>query len=130
MPSQDARDAVVENVMNMSELPETERRVWTVTSSTIAATMLMATAWNKQVSSCPIGGYDDEAVLDLIDADSDQYEPIMLITLGYPAENSADQTNARKHCHPVDEIVHFNEFDPVSSTALRSDSTAPSVADD
>jgi nitroreductase len=118
------------NVEGMADQPEEERRVWTVRSSTIAATELMNAAWDERVASCPMGGFDPEGVLDAFDVDGDQYEPVLLVTLGYPAEEAADVENERKYRRPVDEIVHYDEFDPVESTELPEDAVAEAAADD
>ncbi|MUV59196.1 hypothetical protein GJ632_21300, partial [Halogeometricum sp. CBA1124] len=69
-------------------------------------------------------------VLDAFDVDGDQYEPVLLVTLGYPAEEAADVENERKYRRPVDEIVHYDEFDPVESTELPEDAVAEAAADD
>lgn len=130
LPNAEARDAVMGNVEGMADQPEEERRVWTVRSSTIAATELMNAAWDEGVASCPMGGFDPEGVLDAFDVDGDQYEPVLLVTLGYPAEEAADVENERKYRRPVDEIVHYDEFDPVESTELPEDAVAEAAADD
>lgn len=129
LPNEGARDAVMENVEGMAGLPESERRVWTVRSTTLAASALMNAAWDEGVATCPMGGFDADGVVDAFDIDADRYEPVMLVTMGYPAEDAADVENGRKFRRPVDEIVHFDEFDPVESTRLP-DSETPAPADD
>jgi len=42
----------------------------------------------------------------------------MLVTLGYPAEGTADVENERKARRPVEEVVHYDEFEPVAETPL------------
>lgn len=129
LPNEDARDAVMESIRGMADLPESERRVWTVRSTTLAASALLNAAWDEGVATCPMGGFDPEAVTDAFDVDADRYEPVMLVTMGYPAEDAADAGNDRKFRRSVDEIVHYDEFDPVESTTLP-DSAAPEPADD
>ncbi|QIB75301.1 nitroreductase family protein [Halogeometricum borinquense] len=132
LPNEDARDTVLGNIEGMADLPEAERRVWAVRSTTIAATELMNAAWEEGVASCPMGGFDPEGVLDTFDIDGDQYEPVMLVTLGYPDDEAADVENERKYRRPVDEIVHYDEFDPVESTELPAEiaDAVPTPSDD
>jgi nitroreductase len=130
LPNEDVRDAVLENVEAMAEWPETERRLWTTKSSTLAAMTLMDAAWNEGVASCPMGGFDADALVEEFDVD-DGYEPVMLVTLGYPEDDADDVENPRKYRRPVDEILHYEEFDPVESTDLPDEQTeATPVADD
>lgn len=117
LPNEDVRDALVENVAAMSEMPKSERRTWTTRSTALAAMTLMYAAWNNGVASCPMEGFDSDELVDEFDI-PDQYEPVMLITLGYPAENAADIENERKARRPVDDIVHYGEFDPGEETTL------------
>jgi nitroreductase len=130
LPDEDVRDAVLENVEARAEWPETERRLWTTRSSTLAAMALLNAAWNEGVASCPMGGFDADALVEAFDVD-DGYEPAMLVTLGSPEDDAADVEPPRKYRRPVDEIVHHEEFDPVGSTDLPADpaETTP-VADD
>jgi nitroreductase len=62
-------------------------------------------------------GFDPEALVETFDV-PDGYEPVMLVTLGYPAEDAADVENERKARRPVDEVVHYDEFEPVAETPL------------
>lgn len=129
LPNEEARDTVMESIEGMADLPEEERRVWTVRSTTLAASVLMNAAWDEGVATCPMGGFDAEGLVAEFDIDADQYEPVMLVTMGYPEDGAADVENARKFRRSVDEIVHYDEFDPVESTH-RLDSAAPASADD
>jgi nitroreductase len=117
LPSEDVRDALVGNVEGMSEMPESERRTWTTRSTALAAMTLMYAARDHGVASCPMEGFGSDALVETFDI-PDEYEPVMLITLGYPAENAADIENERKARRPVEEIVHYGEFDPSGETRL------------
>ena len=92
----------------------------------------MNAAWDEGVATCPMGGFDAEAVLEAFDIDGEEYEPVMLVTMGYPAEEAADVENDRKYRRPVDEIVHYDEFDPVESSELPEElaQDVPASADD
>ncbi|ELZ96837.1 putative NAD(P)H nitroreductase [Haloferax mucosum ATCC BAA-1512] len=115
LPNEDARDGVLESIAGMADLPEEERRVWTVRSTSLVAMSLMYAAWDQGVASCPIGGFDSEAVLDAFDIDGEQYEPVMLLTMGIPADDAAEMQAERKLRRPVDEVVHYEEFEPTQS---------------
>ena len=117
LPNEEARDGLVENVEGMGELPVDERRIWTTRSTSLAAMTLMYAAWDHGIATCPMEGFDAEGVAEAFDI-PDSYEPVMLVTLGYPAEGTADIENERKTRRPVDEVVHYGEFDPVEETSL------------
>ncbi|WP_411964271.1 nitroreductase family protein [Haloferax sp. YSMS24] len=112
LPSEDVRDDILDNIAGMADLPEQERRVWTVRSTSLVAMSLMHAAWDEGVATCPIGGFDADAVLDAFDIDGDQYEPVMLLTMGIPAEDAGELQADAKYRRPVDEVVHYESFAP------------------
>ena len=120
LPDEDVRDAVLGNVEAMAELPEDERRVWSTRSTALAAMSIMYAAWNEGVASCPMEGFDAEALIETFDI-PDGYEPVMLITLGYPDDGAADIENERKQRRPVDEVLHVDEFNPTQETVVADD---------
>jgi len=117
LPNEDVRDAVMENVEAMAGMDATERRVWTTRSTALAAMTLMYAAWAEGVASCPMEGFDPEAVVDGFGV-PDGYEPVMLVTLGYPAEGADDVENPRKARRPVDAFVHHETLDIDGDTEL------------
>lgn len=123
LPNEDVANSVLENIAGMADLPEEERRVWTVRSTSLVAMSLMHAAWDEGVASCPIGGFDPEAVLDTFDIDGEQYEPVMLLTLGIPADDAGELQAESKYRRPVDEVVHYEEFSPAQQVV-------PAPADD
>ncbi|ELZ75549.1 nitroreductase family protein [Haloferax volcanii] len=123
LPSEEVRDGILDNIAGMADLPEQERRVWTVRSTSLVAMSLMYAAWDEGVASCPVGGFDADAVLDAFDIDGERYEPVMLLTMGYPAEDADELQAERKYRRPVDEVVHFESFE-------SEQSAEPSPADD
>ncbi|MFC4357201.1 nitroreductase family protein [Halobium salinum] len=129
LPDEDAKEAVRENVEGMADMAEDERRVWTTRSTSLAAMALMNAAWSHGVASCPMEGFDAEALVEEFDI-GEGYEPVMLVTLGYPADDADDVENARKFRRPVDEIVHFGEFDPVADGEGEQAATTPATGDD
>ncbi|MBI2134308.1 nitroreductase family protein, partial [Candidatus Woesearchaeota archaeon] len=79
--------------------------VWAVKSASLAAMTLMFAAYDMGLAACPIESFDKNAVKKEFKI-PDDYEAIMLITLGY---QSADQKPRLKR-YGFDEIVHFEEF--------------------
>jgi len=121
IPNEDVRDALLENVEGMAGMPESERRTWTTRSTALAAMTLMYAAWDRGVGSCPMEGFDPEGLLETFEI-PEEYEPVMLVTLGYPADGAADIENERKGRRPVDDIVHYDSFEPSDSTTLSTPS--------
>jgi nitroreductase len=117
LPSEEVRDTLLENVAGMAELPESERRVWTTRSTALAAMTLMYAAWDRGVASCPMEGFDPEALAEAFEIPG-EYEPVMLVTLGYPAEGASDVENERKGRRPIEEVVHYGSFEPGDATTL------------
>jgi nitroreductase len=70
-----------------------------------------------------MGGFDGDALLEAFDID-DQYEPVMLVTLGYAAEDAADTQNERKYRRPVSDIVHHETFEPTEAELPEESATA------
>ncbi|MFC6989268.1 nitroreductase family protein [Haloplanus sp. GCM10025708] len=116
LPDEDAVESQLETIERRAEGPREARRRWTRQSSTLAAMTLMHAAWNREIASCPMGGFDAEDLREAFDV-SEEYEPVMLVTLGYPAEDAPDLERPRKLRRPVEEVVHFESFDP----AVRPD---------
>jgi nitroreductase len=129
LPNEDVKAGLLENVEGMAELPESERRVWTTRSSALAAMQFMLAAWDRGVATCPMEGFDAEGLTETFGI-PDGYEPVMLLTVGYPAEDTADIENDRKARRPVEEITHFGEFDPVEETTIRETETVEDASRD
>lgn len=110
IPDEETRDGLVDLVEGMRERSDEENRVWTTRSTSLAAMTLMHAARAKGLSTCPMEGFDADGVRETFDV-GEGYEPVMLLTMGYPAEDADDRENERKFRRPVDEIVHFGSFD-------------------
>ena len=117
IPNEDVRSALLDNVEAMAGMPEADRRVWTTRSTALGAMTLMYAAWEHGVASCPMEGFDADALVEAFDI-PDGYEPVMLVTLGYPADTAADIENDRKGRRPIDEVVHYETFEPSDETTL------------
>ncbi len=120
LSSEESRDAMVERVEGLRDRSEEENRLWATRSTALAAMALMHAAWDRGVASCPMEGFDAEALVEEFDV-PEEYEPVMVVTLGYPAEDADAAARPRKFRRPVDEIVHVDEFAPEA----RADSAVP-----
>ena len=119
IPNEDVKQALVETAEGMAEMEESERRVWTTRSTALGAMAVMLSAWDRGVASCPMEGFDAEGLVEEFGV-PEGFEPVMLLTMGYPAEDAADLENERKLRRPVDEIVHFGSFDGVTEPTPAS----------
>ncbi len=80
-------------------------RIWAIRSTSLAAMTLMLAAESIGLKTCPMEGFDAEAVKHEFRI-PEKYEVVMLITLGY---ESAPQKPRLKR-YGFDEIVHFEKF--------------------
>ena len=110
LSDEETRDALVEQVREWRDRSEDENRLWTTRSTALAAMTVMYAARSKGLSTCPMEGFDPEAVRERFEI-PDRFEPVMLLTMGYPAEGADDREGPRKFRRPVDEIVHVGSFD-------------------
>jgi nitroreductase len=122
LPDEEAAEVRLDTVDGLADADTETRRVWTVQSCTLAAMSRMYAAWGRDVASCPMGGFDADALHEAFDVPAD-YEPVVLVTLGYPADGAADLERPRKFRRPTEEFVHFDDFDPVARES-------PTPADD
>lgn len=114
LPNEEAKEGLLETIDGMAERDETENRVWTTRSTALAGMTLMHAARAEGLSSCPVGGFDPDALQEEFGID-DQYEPVMLVTMGHAAANAQDTNTPRKFRRTVDDIVHREEFEPTEA---------------
>ncbi len=106
-----AAERTRESILGMRELPEAERHRWSATSTSLAAMGLMLAARDRGVATCPMGGFDAEALRETFEI-PDGYVPVMLLTMGYPDEDAEAERLPRKFRRPASEVVHYGSFDP------------------
>lgn len=111
LPDEETRDGLIEQVEGWREREHDENRLWTTRSTSLAAMTLMYAAQEMGIASCPMEGFDQEGVREEFDIGA-SYEPVMLVTLGYPEDGADDLTDPRKLRRPAEEITHFETFDP------------------
>jgi nitroreductase len=126
LPDEEAKAGLLETFGGMAERSDEENRVWTQRSTSLAGMTLMHAARAEGLSTCPIGGFDGDALREEFDVD-DQYEPVMLVTLGYAAADATDKQNERKFRRSVEDIVHRETFEP---TEAELPEETPAPADD
>ncbi len=79
--------------------------VWAVKSTALAAMTLMHAAYDLGLSTCAIESFDKDAVRKEFNI-PDNYEIVMLITLGYQSKKQ----KPRLKRYGYDEIIHLEEF--------------------
>ncbi|KPN32029.1 malonic semialdehyde reductase [Halolamina pelagica] len=114
LPNEEAKAGLIETIDGMAERGERENRLWTTRSTALAGMTLMHAARAEGLSTCPVGGFDGEALQAAFDID-DQYEPVMLVTMGHAAANAQDTTTPRKFRRSVEDIVHRETFEPTAA---------------
>ncbi|MFP4175216.1 MAG: nitroreductase family protein [Halobacteriales archaeon] len=103
--SEERADELVEQ---MEDEPPDGNEEWAVGSSTIAATTFMHAAWDRGIATCPMGGWDGEAVSEAVDAPETWY-PVLMMTVGYPDKESEEWNRERKMRRSTDDILTFGE---------------------
>ena len=130
LPDEETRDELIDQVEGWRERTEEENRVWTTRSTALGVMTLMYAAWEMGIASGPMKGFDPDGVREEFDI-GEGYEPVMLVTLGYPTEDADDLDGPRKLRRPVEEITHFETFDPTPETEPAAEAVeAEASADD
>jgi len=75
---------------------------WSVAQCHIAAAEMMMAAAVIGIDSCPMGGFEPEAVAETLGIDRGKVEVALLLALGYRA-----QPQPPKHRLPLAEIVQY-----------------------
>jgi nitroreductase len=119
LPDEAAAEARLDTVDGLADADAETRRLWTATSSSLAAMTLMHAAWDRGIASCPMGGFDADALHEEFGV-PDDYQAVMLVTLGYPEDGAADVERARKFRRPTEEFLHLDDFDPVARESAPS----------
>lgn len=101
--SQESAERLVERMRDESSEGNEE---WAAKSCMIAATTLMHAAWDRGIASCPMGGWDGDALCETLDA-PDDWHPVLMMTLGYPEEEGDEWNRERKWRRSPDDFVSF-----------------------
>ncbi|WP_049981573.1 nitroreductase family protein [Halolamina rubra] len=114
LPNEEAKEGLLETIEGMAERDEETNRNWATKSTALAGMTLLHAARAEGLATCPVGGFDADALREEFDID-DQYEPVMLVTMGHAAANAQDTNAPRKFRRSVDEIVHREAFEPTAA---------------
>jgi nitroreductase len=80
-----------------------ERRIsWTVAQCHIAAANMMTAAATIGIDTCPIGGFEPEAVADILGIDQHKYAIALIVAAGYRA-----QLQPPRHRLPLGDLVTY-----------------------
>lgn len=75
---------------------------WSIAQCHIAAAEMMMAAAIIGLDTCPMGGFEPEAVADVLQIDRGKFEVALLLALGYRA-----RPQPAKHRLPIDELVQY-----------------------
>jgi len=75
---------------------------WTSKQTYIAASNIMTYAAYLGIDSCPIEGFEKEAIEEILDIDTKKFQLSMLLPLGYRINEQSTQLRL-----PFDEVVEF-----------------------
>lgn len=114
LPDEEAKEGLLETFEGMADRDAETNRRWATKSTALAAMTLLHAARAEGLSTCPVGGFDPDALQAEFGID-DRYEPVMLVTMGHAAPNAADKNTPRKFRRTVDDIVHREEFEPTEA---------------
>lgn len=122
LPNEEAKANLQETFHGMRERDEETNRLWAAKSTSLAAKALLDAAWSEGLATCPMGGFDSEALVEAFDVD-DGYEPVMVVSLGHPADDATDLELPRKFRRETDEFVHHESFEPTTAAAPEETET-------
>ena len=75
---------------------------WTAKQTIFASTNMMSAAAIKGIDSCPIEGYDQNAVEEILNIDKNKYKLALVLPFGYRLNEQPDQLRLS-----FDEVVEF-----------------------
>ena len=99
------KERALNKVKELSKKDEKERRIWAVRSTSLACMTLMLAAKDMGLSTCPMEGFDASCVKKEFKI-PDNYEIVMLITLGY----EKNRPLPRLKRYGFDDIAHFEKY--------------------
>ena len=95
--------ANIGEIMNISRGIAHEHRItWSVAQCHIAAANMMTAAAIVGIDTCPIGGFEPEAVADVLGIDRHKFAIALIIAAGYRA-----QAQPTKQRLPLSELVTY-----------------------
>jgi nitroreductase len=96
-------DAELDEAMEIyRQMAQGDVVAWSVAQCHIAAANMLMAAAAIGLDSCPMGGFEPEAVAETLKIDRARYEVALLVALGYRA-----QPQPAKHRLPLDQLVEY-----------------------
>lgn len=83
--AENVKETLVNQIQNAYQTKENFSRDEAIRNASLGAMQLMLAAKAKSIDSCPIGGFDATALVELLRIPK-RYIPVMMITLGYAAK--------------------------------------------
>jgi nitroreductase len=103
---QPVRDKLLPLIKGFYDGNEQLQRDEAIRSASLAAMVLMLAAHNRGWATVPMIGFDPQAISQLVHL-SDNYIPVMLMSLGYKKEDP----QPRAYRRPIEEIVKINTLE-------------------
>jgi len=96
----DALEAALKNYRNFHAA--TNVKAWSENQCHIAAANMMTAAAGIDIDSCAIGGFDPDAVMNILEIDPTCHQPSLILALGYCAQAPGEKLRL-----PMEELVEF-----------------------
>jgi len=106
---QEAYEAMEENIRNAYANDRQFARDEAFRNASLAAMQLMLAAKSEGYDTCPMSGFDPQALTEVLNI-PERYVPVMMITIG-----SAMRQAHRTRRLPVEQFIIKNRFSPVPS---------------
>jgi nitroreductase len=98
-----ASDAELEEAMQIyRDIARGDVATWSVAQCHIAATVMILAAAAIGIDTCPMGGFEPEAVAEVLGIDRGRHEIALLLAVGYRA-----QPQPKRHRLPLKELVEY-----------------------
>lgn len=98
------KDTIISQIQNVYENVPNAGVNLAIQNSAFAAMQLMLAAKAEGIDSCPMTGFDAQAVRDTLKI-PDRYIPTLLVTLGYAAEPAHGSGR-----FPIEKILSYDKF--------------------
>ncbi len=99
-PERDALEGAIKNYRAFHA--STDIKSWSAAQCHIAAANMMTAAAGIGIDSCAIGGFMPEEVCKLLEIDPIQYQPALILPMGYCAHAAGEKIRL-----PMEEVVEY-----------------------
>lgn len=104
MPEQTAQkvEKIIANFTN--SMSDIQLKYWTQKQCYIAASHMMIAAAFKKIDSCPMEGFNEKALLDYLNLNSEEYTAALVLPFGFRTEQQREKTRQE-----LKKIVEFRD---------------------